>query len=206
MQNVFSELPENYEEVFHIDARNKKTGLIFNLVALIPFAIVLAIVRPTARLDAAAKALLALGFGQYMLRMGIYLLAFVGSLIAYLILHELTHGVVYKAMTKRKLTFGMSWSCAFCGVPDAYVSRKTAIAALIAPFTLFTLVFLPLTIVFAFVDPWLYLLFGLLLGLHLGGCSGDLYMTYLLLFRYKNKALLMRDTGPEQWLYLPQKN
>ncbi len=94
MQNCFSELPENYEEAFHIDARNKKTGLIFNLVALIPLVIVLAIVLPTAGLGGAIASLLELGFGQYMLRVCIYLLVFMLSLFAYLVLHELTHGVV----------------------------------------------------------------------------------------------------------------
>ena len=205
MQNCYSELPEYYEEVFHIDARNKKTGLIFNLVALIPLIIILAIVLPTAGLGGAIVSLLELGFGQYMLRVFLYLFIFMVSLFSYLVLHELTHGIVYKAMTKQKLTFGISWSCAFCGVPNAYVSRKTALFALLAPFTVFTLIFLPLTVAFAFINPWLYLLFGLLLGLHLGGCSGDLYMSFLLFFKYKTPTLIMRDTGPEQWLYLPKK-
>lgn len=205
MKNYETALPEGYKEIFHIDAKNKKTGLIFNLVALIPLVTVLAIVIPTAGVSEMLASFADMEYIQYLLKVFVPLLVFIVALIAYLVLHELTHGAVYKALTKQKLSFGLSWSCAFCGVPNIYVYRKTAIAALIAPFALFTVILVPVTVLLAYVDPLWYILSGFILGLHIGGCSGDLYMLYLLLFKYKAKTLLVRDTGPEQWLYMLEK-
>lgn len=198
--NCYDALPEGYKESYHLDARNKKTGLIFNGIAFLVLAAVLAVVLP-----ATDWSFLQTVFDlEFLPFMGVYfasILILISSLLAYLVLHELTHGIVYKTMTKKKLTFGMSWSCAFCGVPDAYVTRRTAIYALLAPFVVFTLIFLPLTVLFAFVFPPLYVLFGILLGMHLGGCCGDLFVFGLLVFRFKDKSVLIRDTGPEQWIY-----
>ena len=198
--NCYDALPEGYKESYHIDARKKKTGLIFNGIAFLVLAVVLAVVLPTTDWSFLQQ-LSAMEFLPFMGTYLLYMAIFFCSMLVYLVLHELTHGVVYKAMTKKKLTFGISWSCAFCGVPDAYVTRKTAIYALLAPFVTFTLVFLPLTILFAFESPPLYLLFGFLLGMHVGGCSGDLFVFGLLTFRFKDKSVLIRDTGPEQWIY-----
>ena len=56
----------------------------------------------------------------------IAVVVFLVSLVLYLVLHELVHGAVYKALTHQKLTFGFTLTVAFCGVPDVYTSRKTA--------------------------------------------------------------------------------
>ena len=127
-----------------------------------------------------------------------WLFAILVSLIVYLVLHELTHGIVYKILTGEKLTFGLKLSCAFCGVPDVYVTRKTALLALLAPFTVFSVAFL---VPFFLLSGLLSFSFLVLFSLHFGGCAGDLYDTFLLLFRLKGN-LLMRDTGPRQTFYI----
>ncbi len=196
--NYEETLPQGYKEVFSINAKNFKTGLIFNLVALAP--VILLVALGIIILDINGKT-------DYFLSSEFLISLFcclVATLI-YMVLHELVHGIVYKSMTRRKLTFGLSWSCAFCGVPDVYCYRRTALFALIMPFAVFTLLFAALTAVSYFVFYYAFVPCCLLLGLHVGGCSGDLYMTALLLFRYKDKRLLVRDTGPEQFLYLPDR-
>ena len=45
-----------------------------------------------------------------------------------------------------------------------------------------------------------------LLGLHLGGCSGDIYFASLLLFKFKSPDTLARDTGPEQFIYVKKED
>lgn len=200
-KNYEAELPQGYKEIFHLDAREKKTGLIMNLAAFVPFVVMIVILLLTA--DWKVLRSVWSGKNEDMLWGVLFLFTFALSLVAYMVLHELMHGVAYKALTKQKLTFGLSWSCAFCGVPNVYVYRRTALISLLAPFVVFGVVFLALTVTFAFLNTALYVLFGLLLGLHIGGCAGDLYLSAVLLFKYKNKALLMRDTGPEQWLYQP---
>ena len=121
--NCYDALPEGYKESYHIDARKKKTGLIFNGIAFLVLAVVLAVVLPTTDWSFLQQ-LSAMEFLPFMGTYLLYMAIFFCSMFVYLVLHELTHGVVYKAMTKKKLTFGISWSCAFCGVPDAYVTRK----------------------------------------------------------------------------------
>lgn len=192
MQNYYLQLPDGYREIFHIDAKNKKTGLILNGIGL-AFTVLLVI-----------PPLLLADFSKlHPENLLLYDIVFIAALIGYLVLHELAHGAAYKLLTKEKLTFGFSWSCAFCGVPQCYVSRRTAIVSVLTPFTLFSLLLLPLAIGMYFVNTEAFLLFSFLFATHLGGCTGDLYMFFLLCFRYKDPAILMRDTGPEQWLYLP---
>ena len=195
MIHFYRELPEGYALVREVDAiQNKKIAIGMNIAALVLM-----------------LAALAAGFW---LRFGVmdgtiegtldlphtwpFLLGYLGSMLLYMVLHELLHGVVYKALTGEKLTFGLSWSCAYCGVPHIYVTRRTALLALLAPFTVFTVLLLPLIFVWNGAPAILSLL---LFATHFGGCAGDLYVTYLLLFRLKGD-LLMQDTGPKQSFYL----
>ena len=134
----------------------------------------------------------------------IAVVVFLASLVLYLVLHELVHGAVYKALTHQKLTFGFTLTVAFCGVPDVYTSRKTALLSLLAPFVTFSILLIPLTLWFYSFNRLYYLLSGILFSVHFGGCVGDLYMTCLLLFKYKEQRTLMNDTGPKQTIYLPE--
>ena len=191
-------LPGEYREVYRINAKSAKFGILFNLLSVIPLVLVLGI---------AITALKAYGTTPRHVAQQTALIAtliFAASMILYLLFHELLHGLAYKALTGRKLTFGISWSCAFCGVPDIYVSRRTALAALVLPFAVFTVILVPLTVGLFFVSSIAFFLCAVLLGLHWGGCVGDLYLILLLLFRYRSRRLLLRDTGPEQYLYLPE--
>ena len=192
MKNHFLALPENYREAYHIDARNKKTGMLLNGVGLLLTALL--VVPPVLLADFSALRLE---------KLLLYDIVFLAALVGYLVLHELTHGAAYKLLTKEKLTFGFSWSCAYCGVPQCYVSRRTALISLAAPFTVFSVLFLVLAIGAYAASVEAFLLFSFLFAAHIGGCSGDLYMFALLCVKFRDPALLMRDTGPEQWLYLP---
>ena len=86
-------------------------------------------------------------------------------------------------------------------MPDVYVYRRASIIALVAPLITFTLVFIPLSVLMYFIHPIYYIMSLLLLAMHLGGCVGDGYMTYLFLKVFRDKNILMKDTGPEQFIY-----
>lgn len=198
MKNYETELPQNYNLVKTIDAKNAKIGIILNLIALA--VVVVCIVGAYFIIGVSFIELADMIFGgTYAI---IRLLVFVVIMIAYVILHELVHGAAYKALTKQKLTFGVSLTCAFCGVPNVYVYRKTAIIAVLAPFV----VFLPVFLVLCFVlpNPVEKFLSAFMLGMHFGGCSGDLWVAGLLLFKFRDKATLMNDTGPKQTFYVLQ--
>lgn len=201
-QNFERELPSGYRQAKYVNAKNAKFGIIFNLIALLVFAVVMVV-----------AVLLLLGkedfsFVEDVFMNDYYFLAlFVFSTVmlgGYIVLHELVHGIAYKALTGEKLTFGISWSCAFCGVPHIYTYRRTAIISLVAPFAVFTLLLLSLLILFYFISPMCFIFCAAIFGLHAGGCSGDLYVLVLFLFRFRDKRTLMRDTGPEQYFYVPQ--
>ncbi|MBQ8431358.1 MAG: DUF3267 domain-containing protein [Clostridia bacterium] len=192
------ELPASYAPVFSINAKDKKVGIIFNLIALVIMVLTVGV---------GLIPLLKDGFtytATQDLATLLFPLLLMVSMLIYIVLHELVHGIAYKALTGEKLTFGISWSCAFCGVPGIYTYRKTALVALLAPFLVFDVVFVLGAILLYFANPLYYFGALLLLGLHIGGCSGDLYVTLLFLFRYRDPKTLMRDTGPEQTFYIPQ--
>lgn len=197
MKNHETTLPEGYREIKHINALDKKLGLILNLVAVLVLAAVAAI----------ACIPVFLGSSELKYDSVVSLLVtgvFLAGCIVYIVLHELVHGIAYKALTHEKLTFGFTWSCAYCGVPNIYVYRRASLIALVAPLITFTLILIPVTVALYFVSLPFYFASAMLLGMHLGGCSGDIYMTLLLLFKYRDPALLVRDTGPEQYLYLKE--
>lgn len=192
MNNNFErELPEGYSEVYSIDAADKKIGLRLNIAALAVSLILLLI------------PLVWMGVPRFASgHMLLFIVLLLGSIIVYLVLHELVHGIAYKLLTHEKLTFGLTATVAYCGVPDIYVYRRAAMISLLAPFTVFGILFLLGTIVF-----WSSLagyIFGILFAVHCGGCAGDLYDTFLYLTRFRNPKTLMRDTGPKQTFYLPE--
>ena len=190
--NYYETLPEGYEEYYVIDAENKKTGVILNIIAI---AIWLGFI-------VAALLIKRIDFGEidFGLTYIFYLLGFFAVYFAYLILHELTHGLFYKIFTRRKLRFGFNLFVAFCGVPDIYVKKVPMIITTLAPFVIFTVIGLPL--LFIIPDVKLFIVAAAVVGGHLGGCIGDLYVAFLLIFKFKGLDLLMNDTGPKQTFYL----
>lgn len=191
------ELPDGYEKIYSINAKNFKTGLILNVIGTV---IMLIIFIPL---------LLLVDFtiinsdNLFQISIALFLCAI--GLLLYLVLHELVHGLVYKLTTGQKLTFGMSWSCAFCGVPNIFVTRRTAILALLAPFILFSIIFI-IALILTFAHPIVFIALSFVFALHVGGCVGDLFVFLLFVFKLKDKRILMNDTGPEQSFYAPTNN
>lgn len=199
-RNFEPQLPEGYKEALHIDAKNAKTGIIMNFASLLILGVVMAIAYLPIKLND-VDLWLGLNYENPAESM-IVMLVFCFAMIAYIVMHELVHGIAYKWLTGERLAFGISWSCAFCGVPHIYSYRKTAIISSAAPLVVFSLIFGAVTVALYFVSPVYYLLSAVIFGLHLGGCSGDMYII-LMLLKYKDPRVLMRDTGPEQFIYIP---
>ncbi len=195
MKNHEKELPEGYSQAYHINALDKKIGIILNFVAIVIMAAVVVISLIPFFIGAAE-------FTYEPIRGLLLSVVFCVLLVVYLVLHELAHGIAYKLLTHEKLTFGISWSCAWCGVPNVYVNRRAALIALVAPLITFTVLLLPLTVWLFYVDSMLYITAVLIFAMHLGGCAGDSFMTLLLCFRFRDKSVLVRDTGPEQFIYV----
>lgn len=190
--NFERELPKGYRLVKTIDAKDKKLGVIFSLLAVVIFFAVfilafIPMVINTKKIEA--------------IKDGSIFIGFVGTFV-YLVLHELVHGIVYKIKTGEKLTFGISWSCAYCGVPKIFTYRKTALCAILAPLVIFTVIFIPSLILTYFYNPSLYVALLFVFGMHLGGCVGDMYLAILLFTKYKDNTILMNDTGPKATIFI----
>ena len=200
-QSFVRDVPEGYRLAKHINAAGKRFGIIFNVIsAILMFAVIYvvwAIFCNTAKSPINIYTLFGIS-------------VFAVTALLYCVLHELTHGAVYKIATGEKLKFGITGGCAFCGVSHVYVYRKYVLFAALAPLVLFTVLIVPImavclallngphseaaTVVYLAVSP--------VLGTNIGGSVGDLYVTYLLLFKFKGKETLVRDTGPEQYFYV----
>ncbi len=187
------EVPEGYKEVYHIDASDKKTGIRLTLGAFAIVAVVIALLFVFADLKQLDRS-----------KLMVYDITWIVLMLVYIVIHELTHGAVYKALTHQKLTFGITWSAAFCGVPNIYTYRRTALLSLVAPLTIWTIVLLPLTIWLRSVNMGWYLVCGLIFAVHISGCVGDMFVTWLFLSKFKDPRTLMRDSGPAQWIYVPE--
>ena len=194
------QVPEGYSLAYHINASDKKTGVLMSIGAFV--IMIAAVVLVFAGIPKPWSIRILASDSKYFLYLGVWLVLE----IAYIILHELTHGAVYKALTHRKLRFGITWNAAFCGVPDIYTYRRVAILSLIAPLTVFTIIFVALALWLRTVSIAWYLVVGILFATHISGCVGDMFMTFKFLTKYKDPRTLMRDTGPEQWIYVPEES
>ncbi len=184
-------LPDGYSEALVIDSNDKKRGAVLRAAAIIT----------------AAVSVNALFFIYALPRLGeiaagfkiIKCIGFAPAYPLYVILHELTHGLAYKLLTGKKLTFGFRLPSAYCGVPDVYTYRITSLFSLFAPFTVYGIIFLLLF--FIIDDTFSKAMILLLFALHLSGCAGDLYGIGEYLFRFRSPATLRRDFGPRQVYY-----
>ncbi len=179
-------LPDGYREIYRIDATSIKIAILMNLAAL-----VLMIVSMIVCVVLIRPASFRITIGPWLVMLAI--------LILYIFGHELVHGAAYRLLTGQKLTYGFSGTVAYCGVPDIYVYRKTALISLLAPFTVFSVLFIAAMILIP--NDFYKILCAFLFSAHFGGCVGDLYDTMLYLFRFRSPDTLMRDTGPEQTFY-----
>lgn len=194
-KNFEVELPRGYKEAYRINAKKKETAIMLSIISFAITAVVfLILLIPIFK---SGIDLSVIAPGAFFLFYGIFII----SMLLYVVLHELTHGAVYKVMTGEKLTFGITPAAAFCGVPNIYTYRNCALAAILAPLVVFTVIIGAVVLFLSYTSPLYYIGFSFIFALHLGGCIGDGYLGYLFITRFKNKDTLMKDTGPEQIIY-----
>ncbi len=189
--NYYKDLPEGYKEAYCIDASKKSLGIILNVIALSIAAVIIA--------------------GLYIAKIGFVLIpladiqtflalfALCVALIAYLVVHELTHGLFYKLLTRQKLRFGFTLTVAYCGLKEGYVNKKTGLLAVLAPLVIHS-VWMVLLIVFLPANVWAVMVI-FLFALHFSGCIGDMWVAATLIFRFKGNSVLVCDDGPCQRFY-----
>lgn len=189
MNKYYLELPENYKLDKTIDMKKMSTNIFLNVLNILFVIISFLILIPLKFKEIKIDNLIELSIVMF--------IALIGFII-YIVLHELTHGLFYKIFTKQKLTFGVSLTYAYCGVPNIYVRKKEAIIACLSPLIIFSIIFL--TLIFILPPNYINLSIIILFSFHFGGCSGDIYLALILLTKYK-KDTYIKDTGPTQYIY-----
>ena len=177
-------LPEGYREFYSVDLqKNKKMSLFVNLLAIIIGAVMLVPMHflvPISSLFAMDK-----GIGSYVTRF----IALIVLMIAYMVLHELTHGIVMKICGTKKVKYGFTGLYAFAGSDD-YYDKKAYIFIALAPVVLWGLV---IAVINPFVPTeWFWVVYMLQI-MNLSGAAGDLFVTVK--FSGFPKDILIRDYG-----------
>ena len=183
-------LPEDYRPCLTVDLQNdKKLALLVNAMALV-IALVLGVpmhffVPITTLLD------MGQGMSVYMLRIGALLV----GMLAYLVLHELVHGITMKLVGTKKVRYGYTGLYAFAGSDD-YYDKASYITIALAPVVLWGIVLFVLNLL---VDRnWFWVVYFIQL-MNLSGAAGDYYVTAK--FMRLPKSILVRDVGVSMTVY-----
>ncbi len=185
----YKELPEQYGEIDKIDLqKNKKQFWAVQIISVILgialFAVGWQICDPIPLItEDPIKTALACG------------VLFVG-MIAYIVLHELTHGIFLWLFTKVKPKFGFVGWAAYCG-NTAYCDKPRYLVVALAPVVVWGIIFGVLN-VFFHSDIWFWCIW-LLQIVNVSGAAGDLFVSVKMLSYPKD--ILVQDTGLAMTVY-----
>lgn len=179
-------LPENYTKIFEIDLlKNKKQMVLVNVLA-----IVLAV-----PMFIAGNAFVPF-FALYEGGGAVFkLLALLLGYVAYIVLHELVHGIFMKHYSGVKPKYGFSLMYAYAG-SEAYFNKKSYIIIALAPVVIWGTV---LSVLCAAVpESWFWIPYFIQIG-NISGAAGDAYVTCKMAALPKD--ILVNDTGVAMTVY-----
>lgn len=183
-------LPEEYKEIYSIDLqKNIKLAIIINLIALVVaalLAIPMHFLVPISTLFDMES-----GYDAYMIR----LVSLIVLMFAYMVLHELTHGVAMKICGTKKVKYGFTLLYAYAGSDD-YYDKKSYIFIALAPIVVWGMI---IAIINPFVPlEWFWIVYIIQI-LNLSGAAGDLFVT--IKFSRLPKDILVKDYGVGMTVY-----
>lgn len=181
MNNTFT-LPNGYKEQFKIDlSENKKLNIGVNAAALI---VMLAMLLP---ISIIYKNEIFFDESLNRILFSVLLLIFT---VAYIILHELVHGLFIRIFSGKWGNFGFKGAFAYAG-SKCYFNKKSYIIIALAPIVIWGIVLAAINILMP-VSPIWYI-FYFIQCMNISGSVGDIYVTAKLL--KKSPDILINDTG-----------
>lgn len=183
-------LPEGYGEIYSIDLqKDKKMAVVVNLFAAV---IAVAMIVPVHFIIPISNLLnMNGGMTAYFLRLGILLV----SMIVYMVLHELVHGVAMKMCGTKKVKYGFTGMYAFAGSDD-YYNKKAYIFIALAPIVLLGIV---IGVINFFVPvEWFWVVYFIQI-INLSGAAGDLFVSVR--FSRLPRDILVKDYGVGMVVY-----
>ncbi len=187
-------LPENYKEIYSVDLqKNKKMALRINVAAVIIMLVMFIPMNfyiPVTNLFSMEN-----GFVAYTVRFLVMMIAFV----AYVVLHELVHGITMKLVGTKKVKYGFTGMYAFAGSDD-YYSKIPYLTIALAPVVLWG-------IVLAAINPfvpreWFWVVYFIQIA-NISGAAGDFFVT--IKFSKMPSDILVRDYGVGMKVYSKEK-
>ena len=180
-------LPEGYREIKKIDLMsNRKEMIWINVLALGilcgMLALGFAICPPFSKLLLGVQSI-------------INTILLLASILLYMILHELVHGILMKAYSGVKPRYGFTGLYAYSG-SDAYFSRRQYLIIAFAPVVLLGILLAVLNV--RFYESWFWF-FYIIQIVNISGAAGDIYVGAQIV-RAQN-VVLIRDTGTGMTLY-----
>ena len=174
-----------YKECTKIDlVKNKKEALLVNIYGVF-IMVVMAVFIPLLIMGGIIEFNLETTFPLFFIVLLI-------SLILYIPLHEIVHGIVLKKYTDEKLSFGWKLVYAYCGSKEAVVDRKEYYAVALAPLLVFSVVFISLMV----LNPSLSLVWYVMEIMNVSGSVGDIYVS-IKLRKEKSRDILITDSGTD---------
>ncbi len=187
---ALTQLPDGYTEIYAIDLqKDKRMALLINGIALLLAALLMVPMHfavPISTLFDMEE-----GLGPYTVRFVVLLVL----LVAYLVLHELVHGVAMKLCGTKKVKYGFTGLYAFAGSED-YYDKKSYLFIALAPVVLWGVV---LAAVNPFVSTGWFWVVYLIQVSNLSGAAGDLFVTVR--FSRLPKDILVKDSGVGMTVY-----
>ncbi len=184
----FAVLPEGYKEIKQIDLQKDKK--LAGLVNGLAFIVMAAMVIPMLFI-VPIKSFMADGKIFYLVKLGVVVV----GMIAYIVLHELVHGIVMKYYSKIKPTYGFTGMYAYAG-SSAYFCKKHYIVIALAPIVLWGVVLFILNLLVP--TGWFWVVY-LIQMMNISGAAGDLYVSVS--FSKLPEDILINDTGVSMTIY-----
>lgn len=126
--------------------------------------------------------------------------ALAGMLVAYIPLHELTHGVAMYALSGVKPKYGLKLPYAYAG-SDAYFDKHSHVVTALAPVVIWGIALEALCL--ELPEEWWWLIWAVQIS-NVSGSTGDIYCT-IHLARMPGE-ILIRDTGTRMTIYKKVRN
>ncbi len=123
----------------------------------------------------------------------------IAGLLAYLVLHELTHAVFMRRLGAKQVRFGFNGIYAYAGSTENFFDRPSYAMIALAPLVVWGILFTVLLILVP--RSWFWVIYVLQVS-NLAGSCGDLYVSFRI-FRMQ-ESVLVRDTGIQMTFFEPE--
>lgn len=187
MNNTFT-LPNGYKKAFKIDLKaNKKLYIGINVASVI---VMLAMLLPV--IFAYSENIFTGKFdSRFLLPLFVFLF-----ILAYIVLHELVHGIFIRIFSGKWGNFGFKGTYAYAG-SDCYFNKKSYLIIALAPIVIWGIVLAVLNI-FMPIN-YLWFVFYVVQTMNISGSVGDIYVTAKLL--KESPDILIKDTGVDMTIF-----